>query len=293
MGNDLVIFDCDGVLVDSERLTVAVEARVLTELGWPHTAQDVVDRYMGRSSQAMLADVEAVLGPAATRVFDEQAMAEVHEIFERKLTPVPGVQSVLAQLSRQGTATCVASSGTHETMRRTLGLTGLYDDLAGRIFSATEVPRGKPAPDLFLHAAATMGVCPDRTAVVEDSVCGVQAAVSAGMTVYGFGGGLSSAETLMGAGAVVFQEMEELVGLLDHSSANIAWSASSVHLPLSISFLTRCASFRMPRRVSTAAEPTLRTSIRAMIRCMSKKSNPRARMNSAPSVASPRRSKSG
>jgi beta-phosphoglucomutase-like phosphatase (HAD superfamily) len=99
-------------------------------------------------------------------------------------------------------------------MRRTLGLTGLYDRFAGRVFSATEVEHGKPAPDLFLHAAAAMGVEPDRCAVVEDSVYGVQAAVAAGMTAYGFGGGLTPAHLLEQAGAVVFAHMAELVDVL-------------------------------------------------------------------------------
>lgn len=210
----LVIFDCDGVLVDTERLTVGVEARLLTELGWPHTAEQVVARFMGRSSAAQLAELEERLGPELTAEFDRRSTAEVHEAFARELEAVAGIEDLLDHLQARGVATCVASSGTHERMRRTLGLTGLYDRFAGRLFSATEVARGKPAPDLFLHAAAAMGVEPGRCAVVEDSVYGVQAAVAAGMTAYGFAGGLTPAHRLEDAGAVVFAHMADLVDVL-------------------------------------------------------------------------------
>ena len=211
---ELVVFDCDGVLVDTERLTVGVEARILTELGWPHTAEQVVQRFMGRSSAAQLAELEAQLGPALARRFDELSTAEVHRAFELHLTAVPGVLDLLAALDAAGTPTCVASSGTHERMRRTLGLTGLLERFAGRMFSSTEVARGKPAPDLFLHAARLMRTAPERCAVVEDSVYGVRAAVAAGMTAYGYAGGLTAADVLAEAGAVVFQEMTDLAGVL-------------------------------------------------------------------------------
>lgn len=221
MRPDLVIFDCDGVLVDTERLTVVVEARVLTELGWPHTPEDVVARFMGRTSEAQLAELEARLGQEKTRLFDELTTAETHAAFDRELVAVPGVTDVMASLAHSGVPTCVASSGSHEKMRRTLGLTGLYPAFEGRIFSATEIEHGKPAPDLFLHAAAVMGADPRRTAVIEDSAFGVQAAVAAGMTAFGFAGGLSPADALTEAGAVLFHEMAELPGLLGCSAAGI------------------------------------------------------------------------
>jgi HAD superfamily hydrolase (TIGR01509 family) len=219
---DLVIFDCDGVLVDSERLTVGVEARILTELGWPHTAEQVVARWMGRSSAAQLAELEQRLGPDGAARFDAVSTAEVHAAFERELAAVEGIDVLLDRLEQAGVATCVASSGTHERMRRTLGLTGLYDHFAGRIFSATEVEHGKPAPDLFLHAARRMGAGPGRCVVVEDSVYGVHGAVAAGMTVYGYAGGLTAASALEEAGAVTFQDMAGLVDVLVHSSSSSA-----------------------------------------------------------------------
>jgi HAD superfamily hydrolase (TIGR01509 family) len=207
----LVIFDCDGVLVDSERLTVGVEARVLTELGWPHTAEQVVARWMGRSSEFQLGEIEQRLGADAMREYDERSTAEVHAAFERELRAVEGVEHLLDELDRAGLPACIASSGSHGRMRRTLGATGMYDRFAGRIFSATEVEHGKPAPDLFLHAADRMGVPPAHCVVIEDSVYGVQAAVAAGMTAYGYAGGLTPAPALAADGAVVFGHMHDLV----------------------------------------------------------------------------------
>jgi HAD superfamily hydrolase (TIGR01509 family) len=210
----LVIFDCDGVLVDTERLTVGVEARVLTDLGWEMTADEVVRRWMGRTTKTQLADLEARLGPERTREFERRTDGELLDLFERELAAVDGVADLVDRVHAAGLTTCVASSGTHERMRQTLGLTGLYDAFAGRIFSATEVEHGKPAPDLFLHAAASLGAEPAACVVVEDSVYGVQAGVAAGMTVFGFAGGLTPEEALAEAGAVTFEEMSDLAPLL-------------------------------------------------------------------------------
>jgi len=216
---DLVVLDCDGVLVDSERLAVRVEARVLTELGWALTADEVVARWMGRTSEFQLGEIEARLGRAAMREFDARSTAEVHAALEEDLHPVDGVVELLDSLDAAGVSTCVASSGTHDRMRRTLGLTGLLDRLSGCIFSATEVGRGKPSPDLFLHAARAMGAEPSGCVVVEDSVYGVRAGVAAGMRVLGYSGGLTSAEALAAEGARPFGHMADLVELLLPSPA--------------------------------------------------------------------------
>jgi len=211
MRPDLVIFDCDGVLVDSERLTVEVEAQMLTELGWPVTADEVVARFVGVSSAAMLSVVRDHLGPELTERFDRESTAEIHRAFEESLEPVEGIVDLLDHLDAEGVATCVASSGGHAKMRRTLGRTGLAHRFEGRIFSADEVAEGKPAPDLFLHAARSMATSPERCAVVEDSPYGVRAALAAGMAVYGYAGGLTSAATLVDAGAhAVVERMNEL-----------------------------------------------------------------------------------
>ena len=207
---DLVIFDCDGVLVDSERLVIQIEARVLSELGWPMTVEEVVQRFMGRSNDDVLNDVEARLGPDVAADFHRTMAGEVAAAFQTHLTKVDGVEELVGELHRAGIATCVASSGSHEKMRLTLGLTGLYETFDGRIFSVSDVERGKPAPDLFLHAARTMGASPANAAVVEDSVTGVRAAAAAGIACFGFAGGLTPAHELHDAGAIVFQRMSEL-----------------------------------------------------------------------------------
>jgi HAD superfamily hydrolase (TIGR01509 family) len=210
----LVIFDCDGVLVDSERLTVSVEARMLTELGWPITVEEVVRRFVGGSSEAMLAEIERHLGPALTDEFDRRSTEEIVAAFHAELQPVDGVRELIEALHAHGVPTCVASSGSHRKMDLTLGLTGLRELFDGRIHSASEVERGKPWPDLFLHAARAMRVDPDRCVVIEDSVNGARAAVAAEMTCYGFAGGLSPRKDLQVAGAIVFDTMSELHDVL-------------------------------------------------------------------------------
>ena len=210
----LVIFDCDGVLVDSERLAIRVDVEVLARLGWKLTEAEIVERFVGRSDASMVAEIEAHLGRRLAEDWDREFRQLYLDLFAAELAPVPGV---VEALDRIALPTCVASSGTHEKMRYTLGLTGLYDRFAGRIFSVTEVAAGKPAPDLFLHAAARMGVPPSACAVVEDSRWGVEAARAAGMRAFGFAGGVTPAERLAGPGTVVFHDMRELPALLARS----------------------------------------------------------------------------
>jgi HAD superfamily hydrolase (TIGR01509 family) len=206
---DLVIFDCDGVLVDSERLAVRTEAEILRTLGWPLSESDIVDRFVGRSAAFMHHEIEQHLGRSVD--WGVEFEARYREVFERELVPVPGVVEALDLID---VPTCVASSGTHERMRHTLGLTGLFDRFVGRIFSAEEVDHGKPAPDIFLYAAKSMGTPPNRCAVVEDSVSGVTAALAAQMTAFAFAGGVTAASDLSLDGALVFEDMAALPGLL-------------------------------------------------------------------------------
>ncbi len=208
---ELVIFDCDGVLVDSERLAVRVDVRVLAQLGWALSEQEVIDRFVGRSHAFMVAEIEAQLGRPLADDWEDEFRHLYRDAFAAELTPVDGV---IEALDRITLPTCVASSGSHEKMRYTLGLTGLYDRFAGRIFSGSEVAKGKPAPDLFLYAARRMGVDPATCAVVEDSRYGVEAARAAGMLALGFAGGLTAAEHLRGPGTLVFSDMRELPRLL-------------------------------------------------------------------------------
>ncbi|MCG6496713.1 HAD family phosphatase [Kitasatospora sp. A2-31] len=208
---ELVVFDCDGVLVDSERIAARVQVALGAELGWPLTEAEVVERFIGRSHAAIGEQVAERLGPETAAVWSKR-FEELHaEAVDAGLTPVDGLPEALAAITLP---TCVASSGSHEKMRHTLGRTGLHDHFAGRIFSATEVARGKPAPDLFLHAARQLGVDPAACAVVEDSRPGVEAARAAGMRAFGYAGGLTPAERLAGAGATVFHDMRDLPALL-------------------------------------------------------------------------------
>lgn len=208
---DLVIFDCDGVLVDSERLSIEVDRRVLADLGWPLSRDQILHRFVGRSSAHFRADVEAYLGRPLPDDWETPYQPWYVDAFERDLTAVPGVEAALDEIL---VATCVASSGTHAKIRRTLGLTGLLPRFEGRIFSADDVQNGKPEPDLFLHAAEQLGVVPERCAVVEDSRFGVQAARAAGMRVFGYAGGLTPADWLEREGATVFTDMLQLPGLM-------------------------------------------------------------------------------
>jgi HAD superfamily hydrolase (TIGR01509 family) len=208
---ELVIFDCDGVLVDSERIAVRVEAEYLAELGWPLSQAEIVERFMGRTTEYMEEAIEAQLGSRLPGDWRDQFQRRYREAFAAELVPVDGVLDALDQIA---VPTCVASSGSHDKLRFTLGHTGLYERFEGRIFSGYEVANGKPAPDLFLHAAARMGAGPARCAVVEDSLYGVLAARAAGMRVFGYAGGLTPADRLEGEATVVFEDMRELPHLL-------------------------------------------------------------------------------
>lgn len=206
---DLVIFDCDGVLVDSERLAVRTESQILTELGWPLTEAEVIERFVGRSAIYMQAVIEEKIG----RTFDWQVEFEnrVREVCERELVAVDGVIDALDRITEP---TCVASSSSQRMLNFKLGLTGLAERFAERIFSADDVAHGKPDPAVFLFAAASMGVAPSRCAVIEDSVSGVAAGVAAGMIVFAFCGGVTSGDQLEREGVVLFESMHELPELL-------------------------------------------------------------------------------
>jgi HAD superfamily hydrolase (TIGR01509 family) len=213
---ELVIFDCDGVLVDSERIAVRVEAEFLAELGWPLSQAEIIERFMGRTAEYMDEAIEARLGSRLPGDWKDQFQRRYREAFAADLQPVDGVVEALDQIT---VPTCVASSGSHDKLRFTLGHTGLYERFEGRIFSGYEVANGKPAPDLFLHTAARMGAEPARCAVVEDSRFGVEAARAAGMRAFGYAGGLTRPDRLEGHGAVVFEDMRELPRLLADAAA--------------------------------------------------------------------------
>ena len=211
---ELVIFDNDGVLVDSEPIANRFMAEQLRSYGLDVDWLDCVERYLGSTLTRVRALAEADLGRPLPDDFEEQYRATVYPALAAEVTAVPGVDAVLDHLDGAGVVSCVASSGLHQRIRLTLGRAGLLDRFGDRLFSAEDVGVGKPAPDLFLHAAATMGVSPDRCAVVEDSRFGIEAARAAGMRAFGYGGGVTPGEWLEGPGTIVFEHMDELTGLL-------------------------------------------------------------------------------
>ncbi|MFG3195589.1 HAD family hydrolase [Streptomyces sp. NPDC048208] len=213
MRYDLILFDNDGVLVDSEPISNRHLAAYLTELGHPTTYEDSVRDYMGAALHRVHDLVLERTGERLPADFDDVFHARVFAAFERELRPVAGVEGVLEKLAADGVPYCVASSGSHERIRvghRATGLDRWFGD--DRIFSSQDVGRGKPDPDLFLYAAERMGVAPERCLVVEDSPLGVRAAVAAGMDVYGFTA-MTPPERLADA-TQLFSSMGELADLL-------------------------------------------------------------------------------
>jgi HAD superfamily hydrolase (TIGR01509 family) len=208
--SSFVIFDCDGVLVDTELTSNRVLAGLLTEAGVPTTPEECMRDNLGRSMASVLGDAERRRGRPLAFDVAARYYASVEAIFAVTLEPVPGIVEALDRIALPA---CVASSGPHHKMAVTLRTTGLWDRFDGRIFSATEVAAGKPAPDLFLHAARQMGFDPARTAVVEDSLPGVQAAVAAGMRALAFTRH-SDPEELAGSGGEPFDDMAALPALL-------------------------------------------------------------------------------
>jgi HAD superfamily hydrolase (TIGR01509 family) len=213
---DLIIFDCDGVLVDSEIISCRAHAATLTRHGYPITEYQVFDRFLGRSMRQATLEVEAELGRSLPDDFHTQVYAEIFREFATSLQATPHIIEALAAITLP---VCVASSGPPEKISASLNRVGLYDRFAPHIFSAVQVQHGKPAPDLFLFAAGQMKVPSARCLVIEDSVSGIAAARAAGMTVLGYHGGShcrpGHADTLRAAGAAVtFDDMRELPGLI-------------------------------------------------------------------------------
>lgn len=182
---DLVIFDCDGVLVDSEELSCRCLSEALGEAGIEMSIERALELFLGRSSAAILDYCRSAGQPLPANFLVDLA-GRVREVFRSELKPIPGVGAVLADLRPPY---CVASSSDLDRVRFSLELTGLATHFGPRLYTSQMVRHGKPAPDLFLHAAGRMGADPHRTLVIEDSVSGVTAAKAAGMKVWGFVGG--------------------------------------------------------------------------------------------------------
>ncbi|GAB4528285.1 MAG: HAD family phosphatase [Roseibium sp.] len=211
----LVIFDCDGVLVDTERLANANMAAIVTALGYPMTGPDCQRRFMGRTLEDVQRLVEELTGRSLPADWPEEVRARDLESFRAGVPAIPGIAGVLDRLDAEEMPYCVGSSGKYEKMRTTLGSAGLLPRLEGRLFSAQDCARGKPAPDVFLLAARKMGHRPETCVVIEDSVPGVRAAAAAGMRAYAYvEDPACDREAMSGAGAILFEEMAELPDLL-------------------------------------------------------------------------------
>ena len=216
MNLDLVIFDCDGVLVDSEVISCRAHAETLTRHGYAITEEQVLHRFLGVSDREARQIIEREIGRPLPSDFEAQVKEATLKFYAGDLKAIAGVAAAIAAIDLPK---CVASSGTPEKIRHGLECAGLYEQLNPHIFSATQVKRGKPAPDLFLFAAEQMGAPAKRCLVIEDSVPGVTGALAAGMTVLGFHGGShcqpGHADKLRDAGAaVVFDDMRQLPELV-------------------------------------------------------------------------------
>lgn len=211
MSPELIIFDCDGVLVDSELITNRVFARMLAGIGLPLGIDYLFEHFVGRSMQHCWQQIGRMLGHEVPAAFRDEFQLRSLAALREEVQPVQGVVAVLDSLP---VPCCVASSGGHDKMTTTLGATGLLPRFRDRMFSATEVPNGKPAPDIFLYAAAKCGVEPERCAVIEDSSAGVRAGVAAGMCVYGYSAHTPAQQLLRAGAQATFTEMARLPELL-------------------------------------------------------------------------------
>jgi len=208
---ELIIFDCDGVLVDSERIANRVFARVLEEeCGLILSLEQMFEYFVGHSQAQCLAIIEEMTGVPPPPDLGERYRHEINRELAESVVAVNGIEAVLESID---TPYCVASGGSHEKMQTTLGKTGLAKYFDGNLFSVSEVARAKPFPDIYLHAARSMGVDnPEKCLVIEDSPVGVSGAVEAQMTVFGYSE-LMKADKLLAAGAhITFDKMYELSG---------------------------------------------------------------------------------
>jgi HAD superfamily hydrolase (TIGR01509 family) len=213
----LVIFDCDGVLVDSEVISVKVDQLVLADLGWSISVQEIIDRFVGRSHAYFLEAVEEHLGRKLPDDWEDSYQHLYREALTRDLRLVDGIADALERIDLP---MCVASNGSHSKMEFTLKHANLWSRFEGRIFSAADVDQGKPAPDLFLHAASTLGFKPDDCIVVEDSCAGVTAALAAKMKVIAYAGGITAESKLVGKGVVIIDHMNQLVEAVNEVIGN-------------------------------------------------------------------------
>ena len=211
----LVIFDCDGILVDTENLANRRLAEWLAAAGYPTSFEYCRKNFSGRSMASVQKEIEAATEVRLGADFVERWNAGLPDLFSHGVEAIPYVREFIETVRAAGIPYCVATSARISKMHITLGQTGLLPLFEHAMFSATMVGRGKPFPDLFLHAAKTMGFAPADCIVIEDSVAGTQAGIAAGMRVYSsHGDPYSDRDGLADAGGVLFDDMRELAGLV-------------------------------------------------------------------------------
>lgn len=213
----LLILDCDGVLVDSEGISVKVDQIVLADLGWSISIEEIIERFVGRSHAYFVEVVEEHLGRKLPADWEEAYQHLYRQSLADDLRLVDGISNALEEIQLP---MCVASNGSHSKMEFTLKRAGLWDRFAGRIFSAADVDEGKPAPDLFLHAASVLDFEPGNCIVVEDSWAGVTAAIAAKMKVIAYMGGISAAHDIPKDGVMIIDHMSQLPGAVRILSGN-------------------------------------------------------------------------
>ena len=209
----LVIFDCDGVLVDSEPIAARLTAESVSELGWEMSAELAKSEFLGDTFSNIIRRVEERIGRKVPEDWPARSQAKLLAALERELTPVAGVKNAIEALRAAGATLAVGSQGSHQKMQLTLGVTGLLPFFEGRIFSASQVAQPKPAPDLFLLAASTLGFAPAQSVVVEDSTRGVKAALAAGMRILGYTASVGR-DAIVAAGAEPVDDLAQVPNLL-------------------------------------------------------------------------------
>lgn len=212
---DLVIFDCDGVLIDSEPIANRVFRDQLAQAGLDLPLAEVMRRFVGQTREGCIVLAGEMLGRPLPAAFGPAWDEALHAALEREVRPVPSVPELLAGMRLPW---CVASNGERPRMELSLRAAGLWPRVQGRLFTAAEVARPKPAPDLFLHAARTIGFAPAATVVVEDTPTGVRAARDAGMRAFAYAAAAhADVEGLRALGATLFRDMRELPALLERA----------------------------------------------------------------------------
>ncbi|KZL19456.1 6-phosphogluconate phosphatase [Pseudovibrio axinellae] len=215
MRPELVIFDCDGVLVETETIGNKILSGFMKEIGLNYSVFDCYYRFTGCAMEVIKEEAERLSGKTLPADWPTQVRKAYLKAFETGIDPIPGVMDVVTQLKAEGVSFCVASSGRYEKMEVTLGSSGLWETFKDVLFSAQDCERGKPAPDIFLYAAKGMGYKPEKCAVIEDSIAGIKAALAARMRVFNYTGDVNAdIEKARSLGAVTFGHMAELPALL-------------------------------------------------------------------------------